>query len=56
MVAFTPDYKYLRMGVTPLQHTPLQFVGMDQRTTYFSKIGSVEVIYPSTIGIRKNLA
>jgi hypothetical protein len=52
MVAYTPTYDKVRFPFTPLMHTPIEFQGLYQKTTYYSKLGSVEVVYPSTIGIR----
>lgn len=55
MVAFTPDYDKVRMPLTTLAHSPIEFRGTYQLTSYYSKIGSVEVVYPSTIGYRDSL-
>lgn len=55
MVAYTPDYDKVRMPLTTLAHSPIEFRGTYQLTTYYSKIGSVEIVYPSTIGIRRGI-
>lgn len=55
LVAYTPDYDKVRFPVTPLLHTPIEFTGIYQKTTYYSKMGSIEIVYPSTIGIRRNI-
>ena len=55
MVAYTPDYDKVRFTLTTLQHTQIQYRGIYQTTDYFSKIGSVEVVYPSSIGYRSNV-
>lgn len=51
-VLYTPDYDKVRLPVTPLQHTPIQYDGLFQKTTYFAKIGSIEIPYTSTIARR----
>ena len=55
MVAYTPTYDKIRFPFTPLLHTPIEFEGLYQKTTYYSKLGQVEIVYPSTIGYRNNL-
>lgn len=52
MVAYTPDYDKVRFPITPLQHTPVQYDGLYQKSTYFAKIGALEIPYTSTIGRR----
>lgn len=55
MVAYTPDYDKVRFPLTTLAHSPIEFRGTYQLTTYYSKIGSAELVYPSAIGYRSNL-
>lgn len=55
MVAYTPKYDFLRMPWTPLQHTAIEYRGIFMLTSYYSRIGSIELVYPSSIGYRSNL-
>lgn len=52
MFAYTPDYDKIRFPLTTLQHTPIEYKGIYQVTDYFSKIGAVELVYPSSVAIR----
>lgn len=52
MVAYTKDPQRVRFPMTPLQKTPLEYKSLYQLTTYFSRKGQVEVVYPETIGYR----
>ncbi len=49
MVAYTKDKKRVRYPMVPLQRTPLEYRGIHQLTTYFGRLGCVEVVYPETI-------
>jgi hypothetical protein len=50
MVVYTKEKDYIRYPMTPLQRTPLQYDGIYQKTTYYCRLGVVEVVYPETIG------
>jgi len=50
MVVYTKDKKRVRYPMTLLQRTPLQYDSIYQKCTYFCRLGSVEVVYPETIG------
>jgi hypothetical protein len=50
MMAYTRDMKYIRFPMTPLQKTPLQYDGIWQKTTYWCRLGVVEIVYPETAG------
>jgi len=50
MTVYTKDKKYVRFPLTMLQRTPVQFDGLFHKTTYFCRIGEVEVVYPETVG------
>ena len=52
MMAYTPDYDKVRFPITPLMRAPITFQDIYQKTTYYSKIGVVEIVYPSTVGYR----
>lgn len=49
-VVYTRDPNYVRYPMTTLQRTPLQFESIYHKTTYYCRLGQVEVVYPETIG------
>lgn len=49
-VVYTKDRKRVRFPMTLLQRTPLQYDSIYQKTTYFGRLGVVEVVYPETLG------
>lgn len=55
MVMYTQDKKYIRFPMTMLQRTPVQFAGLYHTTTYYCKLGVVEVPYPETISYRDGI-
>lgn len=55
MVAYTKDQKYIRFPMTTLSKTPIQYASIYHMTTYFGKLGVVEVPYPETIGYRDGI-
>lgn len=55
MVAYTKDTQYVRFPLVPLQRTPLEYRGIHQLTTYFGRLGVVEMVYPETIGYRDGI-
>lgn len=50
MVAYTKDKNYVRYPMTMLQRTPVQYDSIYHKTTYFCRLGVVEVVYPETVG------
>lgn len=50
MVVYTKDKKRIRYPMTMLQRTPIQFQSIFHMTTYFCRLGAVEVVYPETVG------
>lgn len=52
MVAYTNDKNRVRFPMVPLQRTPLEYRSIYQLTTYFGRLGSVEFVYPETVGYR----
>lgn len=50
MVVYTKDPNYVRYPMTLLQRTPVQYMSLYHMTTYFCKLGVMEVVYPETIG------
>lgn len=46
MVAYTQDKNRVRYPLVPLQRTPLEYRSIYHLTTYFGRLGVVEVVYP----------
>ena len=49
MVAYTQDSERLRYPLVPLQRTPLEYRSLYQLTTYFGRLGVLEIVYPECI-------
>jgi len=49
MVVYTQDKNRVRFPLVPLQRTPLEYRSIYHITTYFGKLGVVEVVYPETL-------
>lgn len=49
MVAYTKSPQYVRFPLVPLQHTPVEYRGLYQLTTYYAALGEVEFVYPETV-------
>jgi hypothetical protein len=50
MIAYSPEEQYVRIPVVPLLRTPLEQRGLFFSWYYYTVIGSVENVYPETIG------
>ncbi len=55
MIAYSKNPTRIRFPLVPLQRTPLEYRDIRQLTTYFGRLGAVELVYPSTIGRRSNI-
>lgn len=55
MVAYTKEKDRIRYPMTLLQRTPIQYMSIYHQTTYFCRLGVVEVVYPETIAYRDGL-
>lgn len=55
MVAYTKEEDKVRFPLVPLQRTPLEYRDIRQLTTYFGRLGAVELVYPETIGYRDGI-
>jgi hypothetical protein len=55
MVAYTQRTDYIRYPMTMLQRTPVQYDSLFHKSTYYCRLGVVEVVYPETIGYRDGL-
>lgn len=49
MVVYTKDKNYVRFPMTMLQRTPIQYESIYHKTTYFCRLGVLEVVYPETM-------
>lgn len=55
MVAYSQSYEYVRYPMTLLQRTPVQYQSIYHASTYYCRLGVVEVVYPETIAYRDGL-
>lgn len=55
MVCYTQAMDYVRFPMTPLQRTPIHYQSIYHLTTYYCRLGVVEVVYPETIAYRDGL-
>lgn len=49
MVCYTQDSDRVRYPLVPLQRTPLEYRSLYQLTTYFGRLGVLEIVYPECI-------
>lgn len=49
MCAYNKQINFVRLPVTLLQRTPLEYRSLYQITTYWNRVGVVEFVYPETI-------
>lgn len=52
MFCYSKEKQRVRFPMTMLQRTPIQYDGLYHKTTYFCRLGVVEVVYPETAGWR----
>lgn len=55
MVAYTKQKERVRYPMTPLQRTPLEWRSLYNLTTYWGRLGMIEVVYPECIGYRDGI-
>lgn len=55
MVCYTKAYDRIRFPMTPLSRTPLEWRSLYNLTTYWGRLGVIEVVYPETIGYRDGI-
>jgi hypothetical protein len=55
MVAYSQVKEYVRYPMTMLQRTPVQYQSIYHSSTYYCRLGSVEVVYPETVAYRDGL-
>lgn len=49
MVCYTQDKNRVRYPLVPLQRTPLEYRSIYHITTYFGRLGVLEIVYPETM-------
>jgi hypothetical protein len=49
MIVYTQDKNRVRYPLVPLQRTPLEYRSIYHLTTYFGRLGVVEIVYPETM-------
>lgn len=50
MTVYSKDRDRVRFPLVPLQRTPIEYRSLYQITTYYGRLGGVEVVYPETMG------
>jgi hypothetical protein len=55
MVAYSKSKRFIRFPLVPMQRTPLEYRDLRQLTTYFCRLGVVELVYPETIAARDGI-
>ena len=55
MYAYVKHPMRIRFPLVPMQRTPLEYRDLRQLTTYYCRLGAVELVYPETTGLRSNL-
>lgn len=55
MVAYTQEKDRVRYPMTMLQRTPVQFDSIYHKSTYFGRLGVLEIVYPETIAYRDGI-
>lgn len=55
MVAYTQEKDRVRYPMTMLQRTPVQFDSIFHKSTYFGRLGVLEIVYPETIAYRDGI-
>jgi hypothetical protein len=49
MVCYTQDKIRVRFPLVPIQRTPVEYRSISHLTTYFGKLGVLEIVYPEAI-------
>lgn len=55
MIAYSQAKDYVRYPMTILQRTPIQFQSIYHASTYYCRLGVVELVYPETVAYRDGL-
>lgn len=52
MIAYTKDSDRIRYPMTILNHTPIQYDSIWHKSTYFCRLGVLEIVYPELVAYR----
>ena len=55
MVAYSKQKQYVRFPMTQMARTPIQYDSIYHKSTYYCRIGVVEVVYPETLCYRDGI-
>lgn len=55
MICYTQEKDFVRFPMTTLQKTPIQYESIYHKTTYFCRLGVLELVYPETVAYRDGL-
>lgn len=55
MIAYTKEKERVRYPMTLLQRTPIQYDSIYHKSTYYGRLGVVEIVYPETIAYRDGI-
>lgn len=55
MFAYIKDPRRVRWPMVPLQRTPVEYRDLRQLTTYYGRLGAVEMVYNEVCGRRSNI-
>lgn len=50
MMVYNKQYRFIRFPMTLLARTPIQYDSIYHKTTYYGRLGGVELVYPETVG------
>jgi hypothetical protein len=49
MLVYTKQKDYVRFPMTPINRTPVQYEGLYHKSTYYCRLGVIEVVYSETL-------
>lgn len=55
MVAYTNKKQFVRYPMTTLQRTPIQYDSIYHKSTYYCRLGVLELVYPETFAYRDGI-
>lgn len=55
MVAYSKQKQYVRFPMTQMARTPIQYDSIYHKSTYYCRLGVVEVVYPETFAYRDGI-
>lgn len=55
MVVYNKAQRFVRFPMTALQRTPIQYDAIYHKTSYYCRLGVVEIVYPETFAYRDGL-